>query len=207
MVRDESEALMRHLIGRIRCPTPSYQSLIRPFGWVARAPWMPEGRRARSMLLVSAASMFILAGVPRSPIAHQLLQFVQILLIILVCAPLGAFVIRMVPRAAQLPLWVSSRRSQRREVSRWVSAQHTAELEAESGHGVVWAGTCPTCHAPLMMNARHCSACGKALRPEDGHPVMVCPACFATNPASGRFCAECGKPLPRLTATRPLSRE
>jgi Double zinc ribbon len=156
-------------------------------------------RRVSHALLTCAVSAFVAQDIAWRQIADQLALFAHMLLIIAVSALLGALALSMLPHAVQAATRLQVLRSKRRSRSRWASAQHTAELEAASGHSMMWEGTCPSCTASLVMNAEYCSVCGKKVRGDPLVQVIVCPACSVTNPASGRFCAGCGAPLPKTS--------
>jgi hypothetical protein len=129
------------------------------------------------------------------PLLTQVVYFVETVLLLLICVPLGAVAVYGVWRAGILVAQARAFHLKRREIIQRVRAQHIAEMEAMAGHGVVKEGTCPVCQAPLVLGAKFCSRCGKRVTPNDDSEVIVCPACLSANPAAGRYCSECGKPL------------
>lgn len=128
-------------------------------------------------------------------LTDDLILIASMLLIILIAVPLGSFAIYLLTRAARLVGQVWTYPSKRRSEARWNTEQHIAELEAATGHGVVREGTCPSCHAALVLHARYCSKCGHKVAGDDPPEVIVCHVCHQANPADGRFCWQCGQRL------------
>lgn len=154
-------------------------------------------KRVRQAAFACAVGALVVVDAPWGAITDQLTLAAYMLLIILVAVPLGSLGIYLVARAARVAKQAWLYPSRRRALARWTTEQRIAELEAANGYGVVWEGTCPACHAPLVMQARYCSACGRPVPAGDEPEVIVCHVCHQANPAQGRFCWHCGEPLPQ----------
>ena len=154
-------------------------------------------KKVRMEAAEGATCALVAQVIPWQPIVHQLVLFVQMQVIIILGVVLGSIAISLLPGVGRLAhqLWLYP--SRRRTVSRWSRAQRIAELEAANGYGVVWKGTCPSCRAPLVMHAQHCSHCGRQISVDGREQVLVCQECHETNPAGGRFCTHCGHQLRR----------
>jgi hypothetical protein len=152
----------------------------------------------RLAMLVDAFSAGVMDAISWGTLGEQILVLLESVFLIFAVTVAGALVVYVGAHALRFAKRIASYPAQRQAVTQQTREQHIAELEAESGHGVIWHGTCPSCHASLVLQAQYCSMCGKKVSGEDRAHVTVCPDCHTTNPSSGRYCAQCGARLHKV---------